>query len=183
MNEDNLPHEGYATYRLTVDLHEDDQNELMSLYIPRVYSAHRTWVNDELLHEQGVVGVDRSDMEPDEYSQALPFQTDSDQLEIILQVSNFTQRAGGIWGPIMIGTEEDISAYREDNVTETTFFVGSLITMGLVFICFYLFRRKNRSPLYFGILCIAVALQTFLQGDKFSSLETMWLRSRSHHLA
>ncbi|SDI46664.1 sensor histidine kinase [Natribacillus halophilus] len=187
MDGESLPHEGYATYRVTMDLHEDDQDQLMSIYLPRVYSAHKIWVNGERLYEQGVVGESRSEMHPDENTQALPFQVESDSIEVVLQVSNFTQRAGGIWDSMYLGTETDMTSYLESQMTGTLFFVGSLIMIGCVFICFYLFRRKDRAPLYFGLLCIAIGVQTYLQGGKFFSLEAPYwnweLRYKLEYLA
>ncbi|WP_147381815.1 ATP-binding protein [Paenibacillus nanensis] len=160
-----LSNRGYGTYRLTFTLSESASERTMGLYIRSVATAYRLWVNGEELAANGTVGVDRQTMVPRNVPRTVYFQPRAGNNEIVVQVSNFVQRKGGIWESIRLGTADDIAGERERNLMTDLFIVGSLVLMGLYHVCLYMFRRKDRIPLYFGILCLAISVRTMVLGE------------------
>ena len=75
-------------------------------------------------------------IEQTEYNQIIPwgslinkkFNTEND---LIIQVSNFSVRGGGIWDSLIIGDTSKIVLRREIALSRDTFFCGSLLMIGL----------------------------------------------------
>lgn len=154
---------GYATFRLIIRLPENDKS--MSMELPSIYTAHKLWINGELLSSDGQVSEASEGSEPKHFHKVISVPQSSDTLEIIIQVSNYMHRRGGIWQPIKFGNSEDILKLRERQVFIDMTLFGSLLIMGIYHLMLYAFRRKDRSPLYFGIFCLLVSLRILLVGE------------------
>jgi diguanylate cyclase (GGDEF)-like protein len=66
-----------------------------------------------------------------------------------------------------LGNEKQILALRYKNLAYELFLFGSLMIMGLYHLILFLFRKKDPSPLYFGLFCLLVGLRTILVGERF----------------
>ncbi|MCR2805717.1 sensor histidine kinase [Paenibacillus soyae] len=160
-----LSNHGYATYRLTFVMPESAGERTMGLYIRSVATSYRLWMNGEELAASGRVGTDRASMTPRNVPQTVYFQPKEGDNELVMQVANFVQRKGGIWESIRLGDSQDIARERERHLMSDLFIVGSLFLMGLYHVCLFAFRRKDRIPLYFGILCLAIGIRTLVLGE------------------
>ncbi|WP_158737198.1 cell wall metabolism sensor histidine kinase WalK [Alteribacillus sp. YIM 98480] len=163
MEEDQLPHRGYATYRLRVLLPDNDN--VLGLYIPSISTAYKMWVDGELLASNGKVGTNHSEMEPRHYPQIVYFQAESSEMDIVIHVSDFHQRKAGWANAFQLGSPEAIQQLREQKVAKEIIFVVSLAVMALYHFGLYLLRPQDRSALYFGGICAAVAVRTLLLGE------------------
>jgi len=175
-----LPNIGYATYRLVVRLDPQMAAEPKWLYMPSVATAYRLWVNGELAAENGRVGTSRAGMTPRNVARIVPIRSTGDQLDIVIQVSNFVQRKGGLWKAIMLGTYSQIGKARELNVVYALGFSIGLYVMGLYHLFLYLPRRFDRSPLWFALLCFAVGTRTLFVGE---TLAVHWFPALTWELA
>ncbi len=160
-----LPGKGFATFRLTVLL--DAQKESLGLSLMEISTAYTLFVNGEKMISAGLAGVNRETTIPRQLPQIVDFRPESDQLEIILQVSNFHHRRGGVWEVIQLGSEKDIRQLQERRLSFDLFLFGSIVIMGLYHFGLYALRRKDRSPLYFSIFCFLIALRLFTTGGRF----------------
>lgn len=160
-----LPRDGYATYHLVVQLHEEDRGKELGLYVPSIASAHQIWVNGNLLGQQGVVGTSRSESDAGSAWYVVFFHTDSTKLDILLHVSNFQQRKAGMWEPLRFGTAEQILNLRERNLLLQIVSVGFLLIMGTFHLILFGLRRREKSLLYFGLVCLGVGLRASLLKD------------------
>lgn len=156
---------GYATYRLTVRLDEQSSGRQMGIYMPSVATSYKLWINGRLRAENGIVGRTPEEMVPKNYRKAIYFEPEGRDVELIIQVANFVQRKGGLWETIRLGTAEQIAYERDKNIVTQMFVIGSLTIMGLYHFGIYLFRRKDKSSLYFGAVCLSVALRAFVLGE------------------
>lgn len=143
------------------------ENEILALKIPRVCSAYKLWVNDKLVASAGKVGKTRNDMIPQFIPQVAFFQSHKGKNEIVIQISNFCQRYGGILESIKLGGEKQILELRYKGIAYELFMFGSLIIMGVYHLVLFFFRRKDKTPLYFGLFCILIAARTLLVGESF----------------
>lgn len=159
-----LSGDGWATYRLTWIA---ANNERLSLKIPRLHTAYKLWVNKELKAAAGTVGEEKTSSAPQYLPQVVFFEARQGENEIIIWVSNFHQRSGGILEDIKIGSEERILDLRYKNVARELLLFGALTFMGAYHLALFLFRRKDRPPLYFGTFCLLLAMRTVLVGDSF----------------
>lgn len=160
-----LPGHGYATYRLVVRLHEDDQARMLSLYMPSIATAYDLWVNGEWLAGNGKVGTSRQTMVPQNYAKTVSFQANGSHVELLLHVSNFHQRKAGLWESIVLGTEDQIVFARERNVMQQSFVVGCIFIIGIYHVILFLSRRRDLSPLLLALACFGVAIRTLLLKD------------------
>jgi hypothetical protein len=106
-----LSGDGYATYRLRVQL--NPANRKLALRLLEKSTAYSLFLDGEKVGTVGVAGKNRQNTVPHHSPQIVDFKVESDPLEIILQVSNFHHRRGGIWEVIQMGSEQDIRSLQE----------------------------------------------------------------------
>ncbi|UJF36351.1 7TM diverse intracellular signaling domain-containing protein [Paenibacillus hexagrammi] len=162
-----LLNEGYGTYRMTFLLSDDAAERPLGLYFNNVASAYRFWVNGELMHGNGTVGMNAYAMVPRSYPRVFFFQPRAGVNEIVIQASNFSQRTGGIWESIEIGDAEKIASLHRNRVMVWTFITGCLLLMTIFSFFLYLFRKQERAALWFGLICLAICIRTSLLGESF----------------
>ena len=159
-----LPGHGYATMRLTVKI--SNGQELYALKVPHMYTAYRLWINGTLQSTNGVPGNDAAHAKPQFLPKVIILQPKSGVLELVVQVSNFHHPKGGMWSPIQLGKEQQIAG-RQRLVTGFNFFlIGGLLLMALYHISIFFFRKTDRASLFFGLLCLAMALRIPFEGDR-----------------
>ncbi|MCB1158469.1 MAG: response regulator, partial [Leptospiraceae bacterium] len=165
IKEQTLEHKGYASYRLVVYLPEIKD---LALKLNRIGTAYKLFVNGSLLSEIGKVSTDPKDAQAYFYPQVIDIPNSNEkELEILLQVSNYHHRRGGILERIIIGKKKQIASMREANLSMDLFLVGSLLIMGFYHFGLFILRKKNRLALYFGILCSSLALNSLMFGERY----------------
>lgn len=98
--------EGYATYRLHIKLPEEKTS--YGIFCRAQSTAFRIYVDGQLLHESGKVGKNVKDSIPSFLPAEVFFTPRQQEVEILIQVSNFDFRVGGIRYPIYIGKQTKI---------------------------------------------------------------------------
>lgn len=164
-NKQPLRNEGYGTYRLQIKRNGFVDRTVFALYMPSVATSYQVWIDGEWRGGNGTTGVSASEMVAENYPKTFVFSSETNTIEIVIQVSNFVQRKGGLWQPIQFGLAEDILFQREKNITVEMFLAGSLFIMGIYHLSLFVLRRKEKSPLYFGLLCMSIGLRTLLLGQ------------------
>jgi diguanylate cyclase (GGDEF)-like protein len=164
INGEELPGEGYATYRLKLITGEQDR---LAIKIPRIFTAYKLWVNEELIASSGTVGQNRDTMTPQYLPQVACFDAQPGENQIVIQVSNFYHRSGGMLESLTLGNEKLILDLRYKNVAYELVLFGCLIIIGAYHLVLFFFRRQNPSTLYFGLFCIFVGIRTLLVGERF----------------
>lgn len=154
---------GYATYRL---LFETQGSVKLGLKIPRMFTAYQLWVNGERIASAGIVEKNRDDMRPQYLPQVALFESRQDENEIVIQVSNFNHRSGGMLESIVLGSENQILDMRYKKIAYEFLLFGSLMIMGLYHIILFWYRKNNLSPLYFGLFSLFLAVRTLLVGER-----------------
>lgn len=153
-----LPTHGFGTYALQVIL-PPDLDRRMALYFPSIDVAYTVFVNGERIGGCGKVGHNPSDEIP-EYKHILHhFDADSDTLSIMVHVSNFHHRRGGIWRTPVIGTQSVLLQYRQKNNILDNITLGILLSFGIFFFIFSFYYKKERAILYFAIAFIFMFLR------------------------
>jgi len=159
-----LSGDGYATYRLRI-LREEQKRDL-ALKIKDIHTAYVLYVNGKRLSSAGVVGKTADTTVPDVMPAVVDFSSETHQMEIILQISNFHHRLGGQWGAIQLGTEKEILNLQERSIVFDIFLCGGIFLIGLYHLCLFIIRPKDKSPLYFGMFCLLIVFRILTTGDK-----------------
>jgi len=153
---------GYCTYGLVIIL--PDSINKWALHIPTIHSAYRLFINNELVAQAGQLAKDDS-MLPEAITQVIDFVPPTRRLEIVLEVSNFYFSSGGMWSPIELGSKKAIENQRTLSLVLSGLLIGSLMMMGLYHFALFIIWKKNGSSIYFGIVCIFLAVRESFGGD------------------
>lgn len=170
-----LPQHGYATYHIRLNLHEEDLNHSLAIYMANVSTAYEIFINGQSYGGQGVTADNREDMEPENFSKVYFFDTDTTDVDIVVHVSDFYQRSAGIWESVRIGTATDILDERESDTLIQMFILGGIFLIGLYHLILYLIRSKDPGPLYFSILCFSIGIRTLLLRDTLMFSLMPWI--------
>jgi PAS domain S-box-containing protein len=157
--------QGYATYRLRV-LFRDQKNSLAIKFLS-MGTAFKFYINGKELGAVGIAGMSRETTVPRYFPEVVDLEIEKNQLEIILHLSNFHHRRGGAWELIKLGEEEQIREIRERRLSFDLFLFGSILVMALYHIGLFVLRKKDRSPLYFGIFSFLIALRVLTTGERY----------------
>jgi signal transduction histidine kinase len=160
-----LTNKGHGTYKLTVLLPENSSNSRYGIYMPSVATAYRLWIDGQLEESNGTVGISYETMVPKNYSKTVYVSPKAGRLELVIQVSNYVQRKGGLWEPIKLGLAKQITKEREENVIYEVAVASALIMIGLYHLGLFCFGRTEWTTVYFAVFCIFIALRTLLLGE------------------
>jgi hypothetical protein len=171
VNGKKLPSNGYGTYRFWIDLKGTNSAQILSLKIPTIFSSYKLWVDNKLIAEAGTVATSKDEHKPGFLIDNIPFSfipsgNNVDRIEIVIQVSNFSHRRAGIAWPIFIGSYNAIKDASRNLDILNLIVLGVILIIGLNHINMFLFRRKDVSNLYFGILTLVMILRNITTGDR-----------------
>jgi PAS domain S-box-containing protein len=165
VNGKTLPGDGYATYRLKILLNA--QKEPLALKFLSMGTAYTLFLNDQKISSVGIAGNDRETTHPRYLPQVVEFKPETNQMDVIFQVSNFHHRRGGPWEVIRLGEEKEIQKIREERLCFDLILFGSIFIMALYHLCLFALRKTDRSFLYFGVFCFLIMLRLLTSGERY----------------
>lgn len=154
---------GFATFRLKVKLPE--HTKTLAFRFNRIETAYKFWINNELISEIGTVGQSAEQMQAKWLPKDYIYDVKSDTLDIVLQVSNFKHRKGGIAHEIIMGKPDKIMRITDVILAFDIFLLGVLLIMAFYHFGLYFLRKKDPSTLFFGIACVATGIYTTVNGE------------------
>ncbi|SDW60669.1 cell wall metabolism sensor histidine kinase WalK [Paenibacillus sp. CF384] len=158
--------QGYATYKLSVLIQPTDR--VLAVRVPNIFSSYRFWIDGKLLAEQGIVGTSRSTSKAQQFPRIVSFHPDGkQQLDFVVQVSNFQHRKGGIWVPFKMGNSDTLVANQMKASVQEILILGSLLIIGIYHIGLYAFRRQEQFTIHFGLLCLFIAARAGVTGENY----------------
>ncbi len=162
---------GYATF--VVELLLPKQLERAALWIPNASTAYKLWVNGELLAQSGVPGASRRESRPHYVMNTAEFPLRDGPTRLVLQVSNFHHRRGGMWKAIKLGTPDQVALLDTHETTYDYLLLGSFIALGLFNLFLYAANKDQRVhpdrsiavPLLLGIAFVALVFRVLVTGQ------------------
>ena len=162
VNEEKLPGDGYATYRLLINIPD---SQILGIKIPRIFTSYSLWIDGQLISSGGKAAADKEQMVPQYAPKVKYFKPETHAVELVMQVANYRHRSGGILEDLRLGPEAQISKLQTRNLALELFLFGSLFIIGFYHLGLFIFRTKDRSTLYFGIYAMLIGLRTLLVGE------------------
>lgn len=151
------PAYGFSTWTLTVKLPPArGPRPVYGLRIPRMVTSYELWVDGERAAVNGRVGTSRDESEPYYRDEVYYFTPRKDTVEILCHISNYNYRNGGMWLPMEWGSQRAVSRDRSTAMAVDLFLCGSLLIMALYHLVLFLYRRNDRTALYFGLFSLTV---------------------------
>jgi len=133
-----LPGQGFATYRLTVRL--PNPREPLALEIREISTAYVCFLDQTPVISVGAAGATQDTTVPAQFPVVVPFRPESDRVDILLQVSNFHHRRGGLWDRIRLGTETQIGREHALKRQLDFFILGGIATMAVYHLSLFFVR-------------------------------------------
>lgn len=150
-----LPAQGKASLSLTVQLPSSGEYVLK---IPALYSSYRLWLNGEL--KVANPSLDDKFRQLNDVSKArlIPFNTEGQQLQILLHVANYRHRVGGIWENLSISpnrgaTGSASAALKQDVAAFTVLVMLALALLALAW------RGQRRAYVFLALWAVLMALR------------------------
>ncbi len=162
INKEKLKGEGYGTYYLKIKLPKEHPN--LAIKFNYAATSLKAYSNGKLIHEQGVVGTSQKFSIPS-YINQIKFIEASEELELIIQVSNFFHKKGGLWQNILIGKERDIQVSNDFVLFYDFFLFGVLCIMTIYHLGLYLLRREEKTYLFFASFCFIISVRILFTGE------------------
>lgn len=170
-NHTKLPPFGFATYKINFAIPKDSQN--LSLYIPRIKSSYKIWINGVFILETGQIGTSKTTTLHRRFTKIIPLDASKTKFEVVIQVANFYHKKAGITEPILLGKTDQLFYKKSLQIMADMVSVGSFAFIGFLFLVFYLlFWSKDKAVLYFSIMCIALSYHTL--NDRYAPLSKVF---------
>ncbi|HUR10571.1 MAG TPA: ATP-binding protein [Flavitalea sp.] len=152
INGSGLSSKGFATYSLTILL--PAQKPRLALSIPDVYSSYKFFVNGVLHLQNGEPAADKKKAIPFWTTRTLNLPSNTDTLQLVLQVANYWHNKGGTYKPMVLGTREAVVTQYYRDVAYDLMLAGCLFMGGLFFLGLFVFGRHDKTILFFSLFCI-----------------------------
>lgn len=161
----------YGTMRLVVKL--PPGTKVYGLRSNFVLSSYKLFVNGTYFGEIGKIGTNAQTSTP--YYRILNsyFQPDKNELEIIYQAADFTFGDCAIITP-RLGLANQVSDESRLGLSRDLFLFGMLLIMAIYHFGLYYMRRKDRSPFFFGLFCLAFSIRLLIVGERFLPSVFSW---------
>lgn len=157
---------GVATYQCKVLLPKNQYG--LSLYIGTINSSAKIWVNGTIRTETGIVSANKKIQKPELRNITINLPENTDTLELIIQVANYSYFSGGISSTPLIGMSTALINKQQKNNGVENVFAGSLIAMFIYQIILYFLYNRGKPNLWLAVICILVALRSMvLNGGSF----------------
>ena len=155
---------GYATFAVRVLLPAGVERG--ALRVPNASTAYKLWGNGVLLTQSGIPGSTRDSTTPRYRIRAHRFAAPEGELLLLLQVSNFHHRRGGMWRPIEIGTISAVDSKETMEITYDLLLIGSFAAMAFYnLLLYYLNGRRSRGALYLALLFATLVFRIPMMGQ------------------
>ena len=158
---------GFATYMLSIEGLEDEVTYGIS--IQRVFTSYRLWINGKPVAQVGEISADREHWLGKVKPQLVFVQPKNGKVEMIFHVSGFDYYKGGILDSMQIGSQMQMTEQFNERMMLDSFLAGIILIMAIYHVMRYLFRKKDKENLYFGIFAFLVFLETIFEGQMIYS--------------
>ncbi|GIX40271.1 MAG: hypothetical protein KatS3mg129_0004 [Leptospiraceae bacterium] len=139
---------GFATYYLKIQIPDRWLNQEIGLYIPTIGTSYKIYINGELKEEVGKVSNIKSKQIPLYGNRIILWKAEKTEQEILIHVSNFYHKSGGLWYNISFGLKKEIEHLFFKNLFFDLALFGSVFIMALfhfgIFIQKFLLRNTNQ---------------------------------------
>jgi len=160
-----LKNYGFATFRLIINT--NDFITKKEIYLGKIKCNYKLWINDSLIIKNGVVGKTRNESKPFILPKTAVIPGNNQDIEIVLQVSNFHLTHGGIIDTILLGEYNKMQKSRNLFINFYIFLFGCLFIISFHHFGLFFLRKEDLSSFYFAVVCLLYSLRTLLIGPKY----------------
>lgn len=167
------PSSGMATYRTMVVL--PNEYPILALHLGDIHNSYKLYVNGKLYHSVGEIGSSKSESVPKWLPELVVLQEQGTELDIVLQVSNYRHRNGGLEDVIRLGSFHALSMEKDAVHLADIFLGGALLVIGMFFLGMYFFWKEDKASLFFAFFSISLAIRVLIVGWRVLLEVSPWL--------
>lgn len=152
---------GYATYRLTV-LFPKGFDKSMAIDLPVFDSSYDIYIDGKYYGGNGTTGKSSEETNPEYRRNFFRINPESDSMKIIINVSNYSNRRGGFWLPVKIGTFNEVQKQLANSWAAEWSVISLLLGFSIFFLLFYMLNPAEKLLGSFSLATIGLALRPLL---------------------
>lgn len=158
---------GWATYSLTIRLPESAIREgtPLAFRLSDSISACSYWIDGVKVYSSGTPATSWGEELPSFKPGLFFFTPRATTINLDVRVSNFNYRVGGIWAVPVLGNAERISDEWNRSTQAVLFLFGALMIMVVYQASIFASRHKERSALWFGLICLTISMRILVTGN------------------
>lgn len=154
---------GYATYHVVVLC--PASNEPLALKFRTIESAYRLYVNGKEVLDIGHADSTAARTIPELKPVIINVSPENNKLDIVVQVSNFHNKTGGLWDVVKLGTREQIHSALVMNLALEFAVTGALFISFVYYFILFTSFRKRYVLLFFSLVCILLSIRSLVTGE------------------
>ncbi len=155
--------DGFGSYTLQVNCPAGRQ---LALLVPTERTAMRVYVNGQLAASQGEPGKTPESARPAVGRRAVLTDPFACPLHIVVHVSNWSHREGGMVRAPIAGPIEELGSTYKRRLALDTILLGAYLVLSIGPIFFYLVRPREKAALLFGLFCLAQTVYADMTGER-----------------
>lgn len=160
----------FGTYHLKILVDENSNiDDIYSIRIPSTNTASALFVNGHFIGGSGEVATDNDHHKGKGNSYVVSFYTETNEIDIMLQVSNFdTSKGITINNPIKFGTSKAIDKEQDFTKVLLVGMVVILLLHSLYSILIYIFIHRDKIILFFAVGSLLPAIDELITYNYFT---------------
>lgn len=159
--------EGSGTYRLKIKLKDDYH---FAVKIKTVRLAYRAYLNDKEIISSGVPSLNREQFKPESLYKMGMASSSNQELELIIQVSNYDYPTGGILRSLEFGAAESMISANTKAISLELIIIAALLVVGFFFFMIFTLNTKEYYLLYFSLATLTLVLFVSVMNEQLLHL-------------
>ncbi len=166
---------GFGSYNLKILLPPNTGS--IAFRFSEVFSASGYYLNGRHLGFNGLPGTNRYQSVFGYAPKLIMTNVQDSVVDLVVHVSNFEHRSGGMMGKVEMGTPVQMLSARVDRQLRDYFLMGAFLIIGIYFMALFQ-GRSDFYKLFFSLICLVMVIRIFVLSD--TGLEIFgWLTGSS----
>jgi len=155
---ESLTNVGFGTYRAVLRLGSGKTG--LGIHIPRINTAARVFIDGREIGTLGTPAAAKEDEVPRFKRAVLPLGDLTGDVELLIQVSNFHHREGGIVTQMELGSYQKLQTDFLSYLVREILIAGALLAISIYHLILFFYQKKDLSILYFFLFTLIAATRT-----------------------
>lgn len=157
---------GYGTYFKTIVIGDATTSSDLAIEVPEVSIAYRLFANEKLIGQVGSPGKSKSQTQPKIDFRVFDFKANpGDTVTLIFQISNFSNKSGGLWYAPKVDYKKDLYQRIDLNRSLKLIILGCILIGALFQLSIFLRRQREKSAFYFFLISLSLSMLLITRGD------------------
>jgi two-component system, sensor histidine kinase ChiS len=159
---------GCGTYHLTLLL--PDNAPPLALHYQTASTSFSIEVQGKEVARNGIPSADPGKARPAYRPGFAKLEGARGRVEIMVRVSNYVYRSGGLWYPIVIGPARQVEATHLSELGMAVSQVTALTVMGLILFLIFGLRGREKAILFSALFAMIICLRVLVSGEYLLTL-------------